>query len=56
MVRVRVQVGFGTIWRWRAERFDEKFGVALHLKEAAEVIGSAGDEEGAERDVRGGSP
>jgi len=28
------------------EGFDEEFGVALDLKEAAAVVGSAGDEEG----------
>jgi hypothetical protein len=29
------------------EGFDEEFGVAFDLKEAAAVVGSAGDEEGA---------
>jgi len=28
------------------EGFDEEFGVAFDLKEAAAVVGSAGDEEG----------
>jgi hypothetical protein len=40
---VEFVVSFGSVV---LEGFDEKFGVAFDLKEAASVVGSAGDEEG----------
>jgi hypothetical protein len=40
---VEFVVSFGTVV---LEGFEEEFGVAFDLKEAAAVVGSAGDEEG----------
>jgi hypothetical protein len=45
---VEFVVAFGSVM---LEGFDEEFGVTLDLKEAAAVVGSAGDEE---RKCRGG--
>ena len=39
---VKLVVAFGSVV---LEGFDKEFGVALDLKEAAAVVGSAGDEE-----------
>jgi hypothetical protein len=48
---VEFVVSFGAIV---LERFDEEFGVALDLKDAAAVVGSAGDKEGAGAGCAGG--
>lgn len=48
---VEFVVSFGAVV---LEGFDEEFGVAFDLEEAAAVVGSAGDEEGARARCAGG--